>query len=177
MHIRQANVFVKPNEQSQFTCTLPWRENEGAANHHWCGHYPWVKFPTLIQEHHNDSLMLLYVNILRAVRNGTSHAIHRYIAAKLQIKNETTKKKGEKLAFCSLAIYLYFQSIFANQRGRGTRHVGSWHKIIMPRQERPTTATSVCHAILRGMNKQQVFGDEEDYASVCPIYHQKLFGT
>ena len=81
--------------------------------------YPWVKFPTLIQEHHNDSLMLLYVNILRAVRNGTSYAIHRYIAAKLQIKNETTKKKGEKLAFCSLAIYLYFQSIFANQRGRG----------------------------------------------------------
>ena len=32
MHIRQANVFVKPNEQSEFTCTLSWRENEGAAN-------------------------------------------------------------------------------------------------------------------------------------------------
>ena len=23
------NVFVKPDEQSKFTCTLPWRENEG----------------------------------------------------------------------------------------------------------------------------------------------------
>ena len=23
------NVFVKPNEQSKFTCTLPWRENGG----------------------------------------------------------------------------------------------------------------------------------------------------
>ena len=33
----------------------------------------------------------------------------------------------------------------------------------MPRQARTTSATSVYHAILRGVNKQQVFEDEEDY--------------
>ena len=37
--------------------------------------------------------------MLRAAHDGTSSAIHRYIAAKLQRKNERTKKKGEKLAF------------------------------------------------------------------------------
>ena len=46
--------------------------------------------------------MLLYVNMLRAAHDGTSSAIHRYIAAKLQIKIERTKKKGEKLPSCSL---------------------------------------------------------------------------
>ena len=45
--------------------------------------------------------------MLRAAHDGTSSAIHRYIAAKLQIKIERTKKKGEKLASCSLDIYLY----------------------------------------------------------------------
>ena len=33
----------------------------------------------------------------------------------------------------------------------------------MPRQARMTSASSVYHAILRGVNKQQVFEDEEDY--------------
>ena len=33
----------------------------------------------------------------------------------------------------------------------------------MPRQARTTSATSVYHAILRGVNKQQVFEEEEDY--------------
>lgn len=33
----------------------------------------------------------------------------------------------------------------------------------MPRQARTTSATSVYHAILRGVNKQQVFEDEDDY--------------
>ena len=73
--------------------------------------YPWVKFPTLIQEHHNDSLMLLYVNMLRAAHDGTSSAIHRYIAAKLQIKIERTKKKGEKLKSCSLMISQILQIV------------------------------------------------------------------
>ena len=27
----EANVFVKPDEQSKFTCTLPWREKVGEA--------------------------------------------------------------------------------------------------------------------------------------------------
>ena len=33
----------------------------------------------------------------------------------------------------------------------------------MPRQARMTSATCVYHTILRGVNKQQVFEDEEDY--------------
>ena len=33
----------------------------------------------------------------------------------------------------------------------------------MPRQARTTSATCVYHTILRGVNKQQVFEDEEDY--------------
>ena len=45
--------------------------------------------------------------MLRAAHDGTLSAIHRYIAAKLQIKIERTKKKGEKLKSCSLDIYLY----------------------------------------------------------------------
>ena len=55
--------------------------------------------------------MLLYVNMLRAAHDGTSSAIHRYIAAKLQIKIERTKKKGEKLASCSLDIVKILQLI------------------------------------------------------------------
>ena len=33
----------------------------------------------------------------------------------------------------------------------------------MPRQARTTSVTNVYHAILRGVNKQQVFEDDEDY--------------
>ena len=33
----------------------------------------------------------------------------------------------------------------------------------MPWQARTTSATNVYHAILRGVNKQQVFEDDEDY--------------
>ena len=33
----------------------------------------------------------------------------------------------------------------------------------MPRQARTISATNVYHVILRGVNKQQVFEDEEDY--------------
>lgn len=33
----------------------------------------------------------------------------------------------------------------------------------MPRQTRTISATNVYHAILRGVNKQQVFEDDEDY--------------
>ena len=33
----------------------------------------------------------------------------------------------------------------------------------MPRQARTLSATNVYHAILRGVNKQQVFEDDEDY--------------
>ena len=33
----------------------------------------------------------------------------------------------------------------------------------MPRQARTISATDVYHAILRGVNKQQVFEDDEDY--------------
>ena len=33
----------------------------------------------------------------------------------------------------------------------------------MPRQARTTSATNVYHAILRGVNKQQVFEDDKDY--------------
>ena len=43
--------------------------------------------------------MLLYVNMLCAAHDGFSSAIHRYIAANVQIKNEKAKKKGEKLAW------------------------------------------------------------------------------
>ena len=33
----------------------------------------------------------------------------------------------------------------------------------MPRQARTISPTSIYHVILRGVNKQQVFEDEEDY--------------
>ena len=59
--------------------------------------YPWVKFPTLIQEHHNDSLMLLLVNMFSVARDGFSPAIHRYTAANIQRKNERTKKREKNL--------------------------------------------------------------------------------
>ena len=49
--------------------------------------------------------------MLRAAHDGTSSAIHRYIAAKLQIKIERTKKKGEKLKSCSLDIVKILQLI------------------------------------------------------------------
>ena len=35
--------------------------------------------------------------MLCAAHDGFSSAIHRYIAANVQIKNERTKKRGEKL--------------------------------------------------------------------------------
>ena len=66
-----------------------------------------LSFLGLFLEHHNDSLMLLLVNMFRAARDGILSAIHRYIAAKLQIKIERTKKKGEKLKSCSLDKHLF----------------------------------------------------------------------
>ena len=35
--------------------------------------------------------------------------------------------------------------------------------IIMPRQERQQSATGIYHVMLRGINKQDIFEDEEDY--------------
>lgn len=41
----------------------------------------------------------------------------------------------------------------------------------MPRQARSTPATSVYHATLRGVNKQQVIEDEEDYMRFLYVLH------
>ena len=46
---------------------------------------------------------------------------------------------------------------------RGTGTLIQSHKSIMPRQARTISATNIYHAILRGVNKQQVFEDDEDY--------------
>lgn len=35
--------------------------------------------------------------------------------------------------------------------------------IIMPRQERQQSATGIYHVMLRGINRQDIFEDEEDY--------------
>ena len=43
----------------------------------------------------------------------------------------------------------------------------------MPRQARTTSATSVYHAILRGVNKQQVFEDEEDYVRFLNVLRRQ----
>ena len=43
----------------------------------------------------------------------------------------------------------------------------------MPRQARTTSATSVYHAILRGVNKQQVFEDEEDYMRFLSVLRRQ----
>lgn len=43
----------------------------------------------------------------------------------------------------------------------------------MARQARTTSATSVYHAILRGVNKQQVFEDEDDYKHFLIVLHRQ----
>ena len=43
----------------------------------------------------------------------------------------------------------------------------------MPRQARTISATSIYHAILRGVNKQQVFEDEEDYIHFLNILRRQ----
>ena len=45
--------------------------------------------------------------------------------------------------------------------------------IIMPRQERQHTATGIYHVMLRGINKQDIFEDDEDYVyavSLAALY-------
>ena len=74
--------------------------------------YPRVKFPTLILEHHNDSLMLLYVNMLCTARGGIASASHRYVAANIQIKIERAKKKGGKLA---VLLPIYYRVLCYNE--------------------------------------------------------------
>ena len=74
--------------------------------------YPRVKFPTLILEHHNDSLMLLYVNMLRTARGGIASAFHRNVAANIQIKIERAKKKGGKLA---VLLPIYYRVLCYNE--------------------------------------------------------------
>jgi hypothetical protein len=41
--------------------------------------------------------------------------------------------------------------------------------IIMPRQERQQSATGIYHVMLRGINKQDIFEDEEDYLQFLKI--------
>ena len=43
----------------------------------------------------------------------------------------------------------------------------------MARQARTTSATSVYHAILRGVNKQQVFEDEDDFKRFLNVLHRQ----
>ena len=74
--------------------------------------YPRFKFPTLILEHHNDSLMLLYVNMLRTARGGIASAFHRNVAANIQRKNEKAKKKGEKLV---VLLPIYYRVLCYNE--------------------------------------------------------------
>ena len=42
--------------------------------------------------------------------------------------------------------------------------------IIMPRQERQQSATGIYHVMLRGINKQDIFEDEEDYVRMKEIF-------
>lgn len=41
--------------------------------------------------------------------------------------------------------------------------------LIMPRQERQQSATGIYHVMLRGINKQDIFEDEEDYLQFLKI--------
>ena len=43
----------------------------------------------------------------------------------------------------------------------------------MPRQARTISATNVYHAILRGVNKQQVFEDDEDYIRLLNVLRRQ----
>ena len=43
----------------------------------------------------------------------------------------------------------------------------------MPRQTRTISATNVYHAILRGVNKQQVFEDDEDYIRLLNVFRRQ----
>ena len=43
----------------------------------------------------------------------------------------------------------------------------------MPRQARTISATNVYHAILRGVNKQQVFEDDEDYIRILNVLRRQ----
>ena len=40
---------------------------------------------------------------------------------------------------------------------------------IMPRQERRQSATGIYHVMLRGINKQDIFEDDEDYLQFLKI--------
>ena len=40
---------------------------------------------------------------------------------------------------------------------------------IMPRQERLQSATGIYHVMLRGINKQDIFEDDEDYIKLLKI--------
>ena len=42
---------------------------------------------------------------------------------------------------------------------------------IMPRQERLQSATGIYHVMLRGINKQDIFEDDEDYIQFLSILH------
>ena len=43
--------------------------------------------------------------------------------------------------------------------------------IIMPRQERQQSATGIYHVMLRGINKQDIFEDDEDYSQFLNILY------
>ena len=43
----------------------------------------------------------------------------------------------------------------------------------MPRQARTISATNVYHAIFRGVNKQQVFEDDEDYIRLLNVFRRQ----
>ena len=42
---------------------------------------------------------------------------------------------------------------------------------IMPRQERLQSATGIYHVMLRGINKQDIFEDDEDYSQFLNILY------
>ena len=44
----------------------------------------------------------------------------------------------------------------------------------MPRQARTTSAINVYHAILRGVNKQQVLEDDEDYIRFLNVLRRQI---
>ena len=41
----------------------------------------------------------------------------------------------------------------------------------MPRQERTKSGTDIYHVMLRGINKQDIFEDDEDYSQFLNILH------
>ena len=46
--------------------------------------------------------------------------------------------------------------------------------LIMPRQERQRSGTGIYHVMLRGINKQDIFEDDEDYAQFLRILHSQI---